>query len=137
FEIVVPNDEGHAAEIAERALMQPQERLELLIPHGFFVAVAGVAQGYPKHPRPSPLAGPRVQGRRAAEEIHLAFGAGRTVKHADGPPRGRERPYEALHGLVARAVAVLLDQVLPNALQAQTGVELLGDGGAIHRRGEA
>ena len=66
---------GHAPEIAERALVQPQERLELLIPHGFLVAVARVAQRHPKHPRPAPLARRRVQRRRAAEEIHLAFGA--------------------------------------------------------------
>jgi len=106
FEIVMANDERDAPEIPEGALMQPQERLEFLIPHGLFVTVAGVAQGHAKDPRPSPLAGPGVQCRRAAEKVHLAFRAGRTVKHADGPPRGRDRPHEALHGLVARAVPV-------------------------------
>ena len=58
------------------------------------------------------------------------------MKHADGSARRRDRPHEALHRLVARAVAVLLDQVLPDALQAQTGVEFLGDRRAIHRGAE-
>ena len=134
FEIVVANDRGHAAEIAERALVQPQKRLELLIPDRLFVAVARVAERHAKHPRPSPLARRRVERRRAAEEIDLAFGAGRAVKDADGSARRRDRPHEPLHRLVARAVAVLLDQVLPDPLQAQTGVELLGDRRAIHAR---
>ena len=71
FEIVVANDARDAAEVAERALMQPQERLELLIPDRFFVAMARVAQRHAKHPRPSPLARRRVERRRAAEEIDL------------------------------------------------------------------
>ena len=107
FEIVVANDRGHPTEIAERALVEPQKRLELLIPDGFFVAVARVAERHAKHPRPSPLAGRRVQRRRAAEEIDLAFGAGGAMKHADGPARRRDRPHESFHRLVARAVAVL------------------------------
>ena len=68
-----------------------------------------------------------VERRRAAEEIDLAFGAGGTVEDADGSTRRRDRPHEPFHRFVARAVAVLLDQVLPDPLQAQTGVELLGD----------
>lgn len=48
------------------------------------------------------------------------------MKDTDGSARRRDRPHESLHRFVARAVAVLLDQVLPDALQAQTGVEFLG-----------
>ena len=127
FEIVVADDRRHAAEVAERALVQPEKRLELLIPDRFLVAVPRVAQRHAKHPRPAPLAGRGVERRRAAEEIHLRFGPGRAVKDADGPARRRDRPHEPFHRFVARAVAVLLDQVLPDPLQAQAGVELLGD----------
>ena len=79
------DDGGHAPEVAEGVLVQPEERLELLIPDGFLVAVARVAERQPKHPRPSPLARLRVERRRAAEEIDLAFGPGSAVKHARRP----------------------------------------------------
>jgi hypothetical protein len=45
------------------------------------------------------------------------------VKHADRAARGRDRPHEPFDRFVAGAVPVLLDQVLPDPLQAQTGVE--------------
>ncbi|HEX3867872.1 MAG TPA: hypothetical protein VHV78_14015, partial [Gemmatimonadaceae bacterium] len=57
------------AKVLKRALVQPQEGLELLIVHGFFVAVTRVAERYPKHPRSPPFAGHRVQRRRAAKEV--------------------------------------------------------------------
>ena len=82
LEIVVADDQRHAAEVAERALVQAQKRLELLIPDRFLVAVPRVAQRHPKHPRPSPLARRRVERRRAAEEIDLRLGPGRAVKDA-------------------------------------------------------
>ena len=84
FEIVVANDRWHTPEIAERALMEPQERLEFLIPDGLFVAVARVAERQAKDPRPSPLAGARVERRRTTEKIHLSFRTGRAVKDTDG-----------------------------------------------------
>jgi len=136
FEIVVPDDRRDATEIAAGALVQPEKRLELLIPDRVLVAVARMAQRHPKHPGPSPLARGRVECRRAAEEIHLRLGPGGTVKDADGSPRRRQRPRKPFHRLIARAVPVLLDQVLPDPLQAQTGVEFFGDGGAIQARGE-
>ena len=49
------------------------------------------------------------------------------MEDADGSTRRRDRPHEPFHRFVARAVAVLLDQVLPDPLDAQAGVELLGD----------
>ena len=137
FEIVVTNDLRHAAEVAKRALVQAKKRLEFLIPDRFLVAVPRMAERHPKHPRPAPLAGRGVERRRAAEEIHLRFGAGRAVKDADRPARRRDRAHEPFHRFVARAVAVLLDQVLPDPLQAQPGVELLGDGRAIERGRES
>ena len=73
LEIVVPHDFRHAAEIAERVLVQPQKCLELLIPDRFFVAVARVAQRHPKDPRPTPFAGARLERGRPLEEIHLGF----------------------------------------------------------------
>ena len=90
-----------------------------------------VAQRHAKHPRPTPLAGRGLERRRAAEEIDLRFGPGGAMKDAHGPTRRRDRPHESLHRLVARAVAVLLDQVLPDPLHAQARVELLGDRLAI------
>src|SRR6185503_6856395 len=111
--------------------------LELLIPDALFVAMARVAERHPEHPRPSPLACRGVQRGRPAEEINLAFGPWCAVKDADGSaPPGRNRPHEPLHRLVARPVAVLLDQVLPDPLQAQAGVEFLRDRRAIDPRGE-
>ena len=136
FEIVVTDHHRHAAEIAERSLVQPEKRLELLIPDRFLVAVPRMAQRHPKHPGPSPFARRGVERRRPAEEIHLRFGAGRAMKDADGSTRRRDRPYEPFHRFVTRAVPVLLDEVLPNALHGQTGVEFLGDRRAIERRGE-
>ena len=63
FEIVVANDERDAPEIAEGALMQPEERLEFLIPDRLFVPVARVAERQAKDPRPPPFAGAHVEGR--------------------------------------------------------------------------
>ena len=88
FEIVVTDDERHAAQIAKRALVEAQERLEPLIPDGLLIAVARVAERHAKHPGPPPLAGRRVERGRAAEEVDLRFGAGGAVKDADRPPRG-------------------------------------------------
>jgi hypothetical protein len=136
FEIVVPDNRRYATEVAEGALMQPEKRLELLIPDRFLVAVPRMAQRHPKHPGPSPLARGGVERRGASEEIHLRLGAGRAVKHADGSPRRRQRPHKPFHRFVAGAVPVLLDEVLPDPLQAQTDVEFLENGGPIDRRGE-
>jgi hypothetical protein len=136
FEIVVADDRRHAAEIAKRALMEPEERLELLIPDGFFVPMARVPQRHPEDPGPAPFAGARVERRSATEEIDLGFRPRGAMNHAHGPPPRRERPDESLHRFVAGPVAVLLDQVLPDSLQAQAGIELLGDGGPIDRRGK-
>ena len=136
FEIVVPYDRRHASEIAEGALVQPKKRLELLIPDRFLVAVPRMAQRHPKHPGPSPLARGGVERGRAAEEIYLCLGPGRTVKDADGAASWRDRPHKPFHRFVARAVPVFLHEVLPDPLHTQTGVELLGDRGAIESRGE-
>ena len=51
FEIVVAHDHRHAADVAKRPLVQPQKRLELLIPDRFFVAVPRVTERQAKHPR--------------------------------------------------------------------------------------
>jgi len=40
LQIVVPYDSRHAAQVAEGALVEPEKRLELLIPDRLFVAVA-------------------------------------------------------------------------------------------------
>ena len=136
FEIVVADHLRHAAEIAKGSLVQPEKRLELLIPDRFLVAVPRMAQGHPKHPGPPPLARGGIERRRPAEEIHLRLGAGRAVEDPDGSARRCDRPREPFHRFVARPVPVLLDEVLPDALQAQTGVEFLGDRRAIARRGE-
>ena len=114
FEIVVPDDRRHPAEVAEGALVQPEKRLELLIPDRFLVAVPRMAQRHPKHPGPSPLARGRVERGRPAEEILLRLGPGRTVRDADGSPRRRQRPHKPFHRFVARAVPVFLDEVLPD-----------------------
>jgi hypothetical protein len=137
FQIVVAHDLRHAPEVAKRALVEPQEGLELLIPDRFFVTVAGVAERHPKHPRPAPLAGGGLERGSTAEEINLAFGAGGAVKDPDGPPRRYDRPHESLHRFVAGAVAVLLDEVLPDPLQAQARIELLSDRGAVDRCGKS
>jgi hypothetical protein len=136
FEIVMTDDRRHASKITEGALVQPEKRLELLIPDRFLVAVPRMAQCHPKHPGPSPLARGGVERGRPAEEIHLCLGPGRTVKDADGSPRRRHRPHKPFHRFVARAVPVLLHQVLPDPLHTQTGVELLRDRRAIEPRGE-
>ena len=136
FEIVVTDDHWHPAEITEGPLVQPEKCLEFLIPDRFLVAVSRMAQGHPKHPGPSPFAGRGVERRRAAKKIDLPFGTRRTVKDADSPAGRRDRPYESLDRLVARAVPVLFDQILPDPLQAQAGVEFLSDRRAIQRCGE-
>jgi hypothetical protein len=131
FEIVVADDERDAAQVAERPLMQAKERLEPLIPRGFFIAVARMAQRHAKHPRAAPLAGLRVERRCAAKEIHLRLRAGRDVKDPDGASPDDEGADEPLHRFVAGGVAKLLDEVLPDALEAQARVEFLRDRGAI------
>jgi hypothetical protein len=132
----VANHEGDAAEIAKRAFVQAQKRRELLIPHGFFVAVPRVAERHPEHPRPTPLTRRGLERGGPLKEIDLRLGPRGAVEDADGPARGRQRPHESLHRFVTGAVAVLLDQVLPDALQTQPRVEFLGDGLAIDRGGE-
>ena len=136
FEIVVANHEGHAAEIAKRTFVQTQKRRELLIPDGFFVAVPRVAERHPEDPRPTPLPRRGLERGGPLKEIDLRLGPGGAVEDADSPARGRQRPHESLHRFVTGAVAVLLDQVLPDTLQAQPRVEFLGDGRAIARGGE-
>src|SRR5712691_1283815 len=136
LEIVAAYDRRDATKVAEGALVQPEKRLELLIPDRFLVAVPRMAQRHPKHPGPSPLAGRGVERGRPAEEIYLRLGPGRTVKDADGSPRRRQRPHKPFHRFVARAVPVFLDEVLPDPLQAQTDVEFLDNGRPIDRRGE-
>jgi hypothetical protein len=74
FEIVMAHDLRDAAEIAKRALVRSEERLELLIPDRFLVAVARVAERYPRDPQPSPLPGAGVERRRATEEVDLRLG---------------------------------------------------------------
>ena len=133
FEIVAADDRRHAAEIAEGALVQPEKRLELLIPGRFLVAVPRMAQRHPKPPGSSPLARGGLECGRPAEEIHLRLGSGRTVKDTNGSPHRRHRPHKPFHRFVTRAVPVFLDEVLPDPLHTQTGVELLGDRGAIER----
>jgi hypothetical protein len=94
--IIEVHDLRHAAEVAKRALVEPEERLELLIPDRFLVAVAGVAERHAKDPWPAPFTGGRVERGRAAED-DLALGLRGAVKHADSPPLGRDRPHEPLH----------------------------------------
>lgn len=117
--------------------MQREERGELLIPHRLFIAVARVAQCHPKHPGPTPFPGRRVERGRAAEEIDLRFGAWGAMKDAHGTTRRRDRPHESLHRLVARAVAIHLDQVLPDPLDAQACVELRGNRLPVDPRGKS
>ena len=137
LEIVVTNDFRDPTEVAERAFVQAKKRVEFLIPDRVFVAVPRVAQRHSKYPRPSPLTGGGIERRRAAEEIYLRFGARCAMKDADGAASRRDRPHEPFHRFVARGVAVLLDQVLPDPLPAQPGLELLGDGRAIQCRRES
>src|SRR5207247_1845565 len=92
------------AQPRDRAIPVPQKRLELLIPDRFLVAVPRMAQRHPKHPGPSPLARGGVERGRAAEEIYLCLGPGRTVKDADGAASWRDRPHKPFHRFVARAV---------------------------------
>ena len=73
FEIVMANDRRHAAEVAERALVQAQKRLELLVPDGFLVAMTRMTERHPKDPGPAPFAGGDVERRRPTEKIHLRF----------------------------------------------------------------
>jgi hypothetical protein len=136
LQIVVTHDARHTAEVAKRALVEPEERLELLIPDRFLIAVPRMPERHPEDPRPSPLAGGRVERRGAAEEIGLRFGTRGTVEDADGAPPRRQRPHKPLHRFVAGAVAVLLDQVLPDAVYDQPRIELLGDRRPIEGRRE-
>src|SRR6185295_5276556 len=131
LQIVVANDARYAAKVAKRPLMESQERFELLIPDRLFVAVARVPQRHPKHPGPPPLAGRRLERGRAGEEVDLRLGAGGAMEHPDDAARPRDRAHEPLDRLVARAVAVLLDEVLPDALDGQSGIEFFGDDLAI------
>src|SRR5215207_9724458 len=96
-----------------------------------------MTEGQTEGPRPLPLAGRRLERRRAAEEVDLAFLARAADEHPDGPPRGRQRPNVALDRLVAGAVPEVLDQVLPDALDTQACVELLADRVVERRRREA
>lgn len=48
--------------------------------------------------------------------------------------RRRQRADKALDGLIAGPVTVLLDQILPDALDTEPGIALLRDRGAIRRR---
>src|SRR5215207_8847205 len=95
-----------------------------------------MAEGHAEDPRSTPFARGALERGGPAEEIDLAFGPRSTVEDADGSPRRGDRPHEPLHRFVTGAVAVLLDEVLPDPLQAQTRVELLGDRRAVRRRGE-
>jgi hypothetical protein len=56
------------------------------------------------------------------------------MKHTNGASLRRHRPDEPLDRFVAGAVAVLLDQVLPDPLQTQADVELLGNRPPDRRR---
>jgi hypothetical protein len=136
FEIVVAYDPRDPTDVAKRPLVQPQERLELLIPDRFLVAMPRMAERQAKDPRPTPLAGRRIERRRSAEEIDLSLGSGGAVKDPDRAALRRDGAHEALHRFVAGAVAVLLDEVLPDPLQAETGVELLGDRRPIYGGGK-
>ena len=75
------DDEGHAAEIIERVLVEPKERLELLIPHGLLVTMPRAAQGQPEDPGATPLTAVRMERRRSAEEVDLALLAGIAMTH--------------------------------------------------------
>jgi hypothetical protein len=116
FEIVMTHDERHTTQIAECALVESEEGLELLIPHRFFVPMARVTEREAKDPRPPPFTGRDIERRGATEEIDLPFGAGCAMKHPDRSTGRREGPHEAFHRFVARAVAVLLDQVLARSV---------------------
>lgn len=135
--IVDADHARHAADVAKRALLHAQKRLEALIPHGFFVAMPGVTQRHPKHPGPLPLAGGRVERRRAAQEVDLALLPGGADEDTDGPPRRRERPDVALDRLVAGAVPEVFNEILPDALGTEPGVELLADRVVAARGAEA
>jgi hypothetical protein len=67
----------------------------------------------------------------------LSFGPRRAVKHADDAALRCDRPRESFHRFVTGAVAVLVDEVLPDPLEAQPGVELLGDRLTIDRGRES
>ena len=119
LEIVEPYDGGHALEITERALMEPEKRVQLLIPHGFFVAVPRARERQPEHPRPLPLARRGVPRRRPAKEINLALLSGVRFEDADGSVARRNGPQIAFDRFVAVAVPELFGQVLPDALGGQ------------------
>jgi hypothetical protein len=135
--IVDADHARHAADVAKRALLHAQKRREALVPHGLFVAMPRVAQRHPKDPRPLPLAGGRLERGRAAEVIDLALLARRADEHAHRAARRRQGPDVALDRLVTGAVAEVFDEVLPDALGTQAGVELLADRVVVARGAEA
>ncbi len=70
FEIVVANDQRHAAEIAEGALVQPEKRLELLIPDRLFVASWTVRSPLAKTGNASPASGWSARCSTATKCVH-------------------------------------------------------------------
>jgi hypothetical protein len=131
LEIVVADHEPDPAQVAECPLMQAKERFGTLIPHRLLVAVARVSERHAKHPRTTPLAHLCFERRCAAKEVDLRLSPGRAVKDPDRSPPHRERADEPFHRFIAGSVAKLVDQVLPDPLEAEARVKFLGDRGAI------
>jgi hypothetical protein len=125
--IVVANDLGDAADVVEGVLVKPEEGLELLIPDGFLVPVTGMAQRHPEDPGSLPATGLDIEGRSSLEEIDLGFLSRVAVVDTHSPLRALQAPDVALDRLVGVAVAVRLDQILPDALDGQPEVEFLDD----------
>ena len=93
FEIVMAIYARHAAEIPKRVLVEPEKRFELLIPHGFFVAMREWLNVIRKTHgrRHSPVAASSV-GAPQRNRLGLRH-PGTPVKNDDRPARGRERPH--------------------------------------------
>jgi len=121
----VAADGRDSPEVTEGALVQPQEGLDLLVPGRLLIAVPGAAQGHAEDPRAPPLPGLGAEGGSALKEVDLCFFAWGAVIDAHHVGRPFQAPGVALDRLVAATEPELLDQVLPDPLQAQTGVELL------------
>ena len=129
LQVVYIQGQWHSSKAADRVLQHPQERLRILTQHRLAVPFARMAQHHAKHPGSGTLA-LLINNGCPKTEIHLRFFARVTL---DAPHSGRvlglELAHIALHRLVGVLEPVLAQQILVNALSAQSCLEL-----SLHNR---
>src|SRR5229473_1593228 len=130
----------HAAKGAKGILQTADQGLRRLAIDRFAVTLARMAQHHAQHMRPTALAS-RVHDRGALAEVDLRLFPRQALQAAEWQRRRAPQTlHEAAHAVVAACKAVLADQVLMDALRAESQVELgldhrLPDSADAHRAG--